>query len=160
MKTDFGTREYAEFCRTHRPAYHANYYAMYSSWWDAITTDPNLMVVPVDDHMVHRGDGLFETFKCVDGAVYNLDAHLDRLEHGAQAIALRLRWTRADIRRIVGAVLKAGGRRDALVRVFASRGRGGIRRIHMNARSHCCWCWRSGWRSRSWSSIRAAPRWA
>ena len=125
MKTDFGAKDFEEFCRANRPAYHAGYYAMYSSWWDAITTDPNLMVVPVDDHMVHRGDGLFETFKCVDGAVYNLDAHLDRLEHGAQAIALRLRWTRADIRRIVGAVLKAGGRRDALVRVFASRGPGG-----------------------------------
>ncbi len=125
MKTDFGPRDFADFCRTNRPAYHAGYYAMYSSWWDAITTDPNLMVVPVDDHMVHRGDGLFETFKCVDGAVYNLDAHLARLEGGAKTIALKIPWTRADIRRITGDVLRAGGRRDALVRVFVSRGPGG-----------------------------------
>lgn len=125
MKTDFGTKDFAEFCRANRPAYHAGYYAMYSSWWDAITTDPNLMVVPVDDHMVHRGDGLFETFKCVDGAIYNLGAHLARLEGGARAIALDLPWSRADLARIVGAVLKAGGRRDALVRIFVSRGPGG-----------------------------------
>ncbi len=125
MKTDFRLEDFAEFCRAHKPTYHANYYAMYSSWWDAITTDPNLMVVPVDDHMVHRGDGLFETFKCVDGAVYNLAAHLDRLENGAKAIALKMPWGRADIRRIVGEVLKAGGRRDALVRIFVSRGPGG-----------------------------------
>ena len=125
MKTDFGQRDFAEFCRANRPAYHAGYYAMYSSWWDGITTDPNLMVVPVDDHMVHRGDGLFETFKCVDGAIYNLAAHLDRLEGGARTIALELPWSRADIERIVGAVLRAGGRRDALVRVFVSRGPGG-----------------------------------
>ena len=125
MKTDFGTKDFAEFCRANRPAYHAGYYAMYSSWWDAITVDPNLMVVPVDDHMVHRGDGLFETFKCVDGAVYNLEAHLDRLEGGAKAIALDLPWSRADVRRLVGDVLRAGGRRDALVRIFASRGPGG-----------------------------------
>jgi branched-chain amino acid aminotransferase len=125
MKTDFGQEDFAEFCRANRPAYHAGYYAMYSSWWDGITTDPNLMVVPVDDHMVHRGDGLFETFKCVDGAIYNLAAHLARLEGGARTIALDLPWSRADVERIVGAVLRAGGHRDALVRIFVSRGPGG-----------------------------------
>lgn len=125
MKTDFGTQDFAEFCRTNRPPYHAGYYAMYSSWWDGITTEPNLMVVPVDDHMVHRGDGLFETFKCMDGAIYNFDAHLARLEGGAKAIALDMPWSREDVRRIVGEVLRAGGRRDALVRIFASRGPGG-----------------------------------
>lgn len=125
MKNDFGIKEFEVFCREHKPGYHANYYAMYSSWWDGITTDPNLMVVPVDDHMVHRGDGLFETFKCVDGAVYNLEAHLARLENGAKAIALKMPWSREDIRRIIGEVLKAGGRRDALIRIFASRGPGG-----------------------------------
>ena len=125
MKTNFDINDFAEFCRTNRPAYHEHYYAMYSSWWDAITTEPNLMVVPVDDHMVHRGDGLFETFKCVDGAVYNLDAHLARLENGAKAIALKMPWSREDIRRILGEVLKAAGRRDALIRIFVSRGPGG-----------------------------------
>ena len=121
MKTDFGQEDFAEFCRANRPAYHAGYYAMYSSWWDGITTDPNLMVVPVDDHMVHRGDGLFETFKCVDGAIYNLAAHLARLEGGARTIALDLPWSRADVERIVGAVLRAGGHRDALVRIAQRR---------------------------------------
>ena len=125
MKMDFKVMDFVEFCRTNRPAYHAQYYAMYSSWWDGITTDPNLMVVPVDDHMVHRGDGLFETCKCVDGAVYNLNEHLARLEGGAQAISLPLPWSRAEICRIAGDVLRAGGRRDALVRIFVSRGPGG-----------------------------------
>lgn len=125
MKTNFGIKDFEVFCREHQPAYQANYYAMYTSWWDAITTEPNLMVVPVDDHMVHRGDGLFETFKCVDGAVYNLDAHLARLENGAKAIALKMPWSREDIRRILGEVLKAAGRRDALIRIFVSRGPGG-----------------------------------
>lgn len=125
MKMDFKVEDFAAFCRAHQPDYHANYYAMYSSWWNGITTEPNLMVVPVDDHMVHRGDGLFETFKCVDGAVYNLEAHLARLENGAKAIALQMPWSRGDIRRIIGEVLKAGGRRDALIRIFVSRGPGG-----------------------------------
>src|SRR5215467_3995702 len=34
----------------------ANFYAMYSSVLGAIVTDPAFMVLPLDDHMVHRGD--------------------------------------------------------------------------------------------------------
>lgn len=125
MKTNFDGKDFAEFCRTNRPDYQANYYAMYSSWWDAITTEPNLMVVPVDDHMVHRGDGLFETCKCVEGAIYNLEAHLARLEGGAKTIALKMPWSREEIQQIISAVLRTGGHRDALVRIFVSRGPGG-----------------------------------
>ena len=125
MKTDFDVNDFTAFCASNQPAYQQKYYAMYSSWWDAITTDPNLMVVPVDDHMVHRGDGLFETLKCVEGSVYNLDAHLDRLEGGAKAIALEMPWSRDEIRDIMKAVVQAGGHTDALVRIFVSRGPGG-----------------------------------
>ena len=35
--------------------------AMYSSVIGAITTDPAAMVIPLDDHMVHRGHGVFDT---------------------------------------------------------------------------------------------------
>jgi branched-subunit amino acid aminotransferase/4-amino-4-deoxychorismate lyase len=125
MKRDFGIEDFAAFCRAHRPAYHAGYYAMYSSGWGATTTEPNLMVVPVDDHMVHRGDGLFETIQCEDGALYNFGAHWRRLERGAESIALELRWSREDVVGIVREVMAAAGRRDALVRIFASRGPGG-----------------------------------
>ena len=31
-------------------------YAMYSSVTDCIVTDQSVMTVPVDDHIVHRGD--------------------------------------------------------------------------------------------------------
>ena len=69
-----------------RKPYHANYYAMYSSVYGGIVTDPVLMLVPIDDHMVHRGDGIFEVFKCVNGSLYNMDAHMRRLARAAQAL--------------------------------------------------------------------------
>ena len=125
MNTNFTVRDFAAFCAAHRPDYQRNYHAMYSSWWDGVTTDPNLMVIPVDDHMVHRGDGLFETFKCVGGSAYNLSAHWDRLERGAARIRLPIPWSRAERNRILAAVLHAGGHPDALIRVFVSRGPGG-----------------------------------
>lgn len=41
------------------------------------------MVLPFDDHMVHRGHGVFDTAAIVDGKVYNLEAHLDRFVRSA-----------------------------------------------------------------------------
>jgi hypothetical protein len=35
-----------------RQPYHANYLAMYSSWLGGVTTEPGLMLVPVDDHLL------------------------------------------------------------------------------------------------------------
>ena len=64
-----------------------DYFAMYSSLWGGVVKDPALMVIPLDDHMVHRGDGIFEAFKCVNGYIYNLDAHLSRLENSARLIS-------------------------------------------------------------------------
>ena len=46
------------------------YLAMYSSVFGGITTDPAAMIVPIDDHMVHRGHGVFDTAAIVDGLVY------------------------------------------------------------------------------------------
>ena len=48
----------------HKP-WHEKYYAMYSSVLGGVVLDPLLMQVPLDDHLVHRGDGVFDPFKCV-----------------------------------------------------------------------------------------------
>lgn len=42
---------------------------MYSSIFNGITTDPAAMVIPLDDHMVHRGHGVFDTAAIMDGSV-------------------------------------------------------------------------------------------
>ena len=55
-----------------------NYFAFYSSQLGGIVTDPALMVLPFDDHMVHRGHGIFDTAAIANGKIYDLDAHLDR----------------------------------------------------------------------------------
>ena len=104
--------------------YQQNYLAMYSSVFGGIVTDALLMLVPIDDHMVHRGDGIFETFKCVDGAIYNFDAHLSRLQRSAANLDFVLPAEIADIREVVLSTVRAGGRRDCYIRMFISRGPG------------------------------------
>lgn len=101
-------------------------YAMYSSIWDGIVTDPRAMVVPADDHGVHRGDGVFETLVCRDGAVFALRPHLARLASSAEGIRLPLPWDADELARGVIEVIRAGGRRECLVRILATRGPGGF----------------------------------
>src|SRR5574341_2457100 len=66
------------------------YTAFYSSQLGGIVTDPALMVIPFDDHMVHRGHGVFDTAAIVDGKIYDLEAHLDRFVRSARASRLEL----------------------------------------------------------------------
>jgi branched-chain amino acid aminotransferase len=99
---------------------------MYSSVTDCIAVDPSLMVVPVDDHMVHRGDGVFEATKCVNGRIYLFERHLERLEGSAAAIHLQPPLDRREMIALAGAVVRAGGQRDCMLRIFLSRGPGGF----------------------------------
>lgn len=104
--------------------YHAKYYSMYSSVFDGITTDPALMLVPVDDHLVHRGDGVFETLKCVDGALYNMPDHLQRLNNSAASLNLTGHYSDEKITELTIETVRAGGKRDCSVRIIISRGPG------------------------------------
>lgn len=106
--------------------YHQNYLAMYSSWYGGIITDPALMMVPIDDHLVHRGDGIFEAFKCLNGNLYMLDRHLDRMEQSIKAPALSLPLSRETLVQTILETVRRAGAPDCLVRLFVSRGPGGF----------------------------------
>ena len=115
---------YFEALESGREAYHADYYAMYSSLLGGITKDPLLMQVPVDDHVVHRGDGVFETFKCAGGALYNLGAHLERFAKSAELLDFAMRWSLDEIQELILETVKATGKSDCAVRLMLSRGPG------------------------------------
>jgi len=102
----------------------SDYLAMYSSVFGGVVTDPALMVVPMDDHMVHRGDGIFEAFQVVNGSVYDLEAHMKRFKASAEIISLDLAFDMDTIKQIILETIAISGARDSLVRVYASRGTG------------------------------------
>jgi 4-amino-4-deoxychorismate lyase len=109
---------------THRKA--DNFYAMYSSVLGGIVTDPALMVLPLDDHMVHRGHGVFDTAAVVQGLAYQLDAHLDRLLRSAALARIPLPFPRERLRQIILETAAASARRDASIRYWLSAGPGGF----------------------------------
>ncbi len=110
--------------RTAKQPYHANYLAMYSSWYGGIVTDPALMMVPVDDHMVHRGDGVFEAFKCTAWNIYSLDRHLDRMDVSLASSQLELPVDRPRLIDIIRRTIRAGKCGNCLIRLLVSRGPG------------------------------------
>lgn len=103
-----------------------NYWAFYSSQLGGIVTDPALMVLPFDDHMVHRGHGIFDTAGLVDGRIYDLEAHLDRFLLSAERSKLRLPGSRDDLRDIIVKTTAASGRRDGSIRYWLSSGPGSL----------------------------------
>ncbi|MEA3485637.1 MAG: aminotransferase class IV, partial [Candidatus Aerophobetes bacterium] len=100
---------------------------MYSSVFGGVVTDPTLMVLPIDDHMVHRGDGVFEACKCVNGYIYNFDAHLSRLQKSVKLISMELPFDLSNIRQIAIETIAIAGVEDCSLRIFISRGIGGFK---------------------------------
>jgi len=102
----------------------ADYRAMYSSVFGGVVTDPALMVIPVDDRVVNRGDGIFEYFPFTSGCVYCLDAHMARLKKSAEIISLELPFEIETISQIILETIGISGCRDGGVRMFVTRGIG------------------------------------
>lgn len=80
--------------------------------------------VSVFDHAFLYGDGVFETFRVVDGRVFRMEPHLDRLERSAAAIALDLPLPRDGIRRAILATIAANPWPMGFVKAIVSRGAG------------------------------------
>jgi branched-subunit amino acid aminotransferase/4-amino-4-deoxychorismate lyase len=65
-------------------------FAFYSSVANAITTKPELMTVPIDDHAIVRGHAVFDTCTLIDGRLYRLNIHIRRLLDSAAAARIPL----------------------------------------------------------------------
>lgn len=103
----------------------ANFYSMYSSILGGIVTDPALMVLPLDDHMVHRGHAVFDTATLTHGMLYQLDPHLDRLIRSADGARIPLPFPRERLRQIILETAAASRQREGSVRYWLSAGPGG-----------------------------------
>lgn len=108
------------------PPHACAYLAMYSSHWGGIVTDARWMLVPADDHLVHRGDGVFETVLFEAGRIYNVQAHLTRLRHSASTIGLPLAASDAELSDLLMDLFAAAGAVRALGRILLGRGPGGF----------------------------------
>ena len=91
-----------------------------------ICTDASLLLLPLDDHICHRGDGLFESISYRQGRLFSFDQHLARLKDGAAALGITPPCPWDTLRHIILDVARAAGSEQGDMRVFLSRGPGGF----------------------------------
>ncbi|KAI3753722.1 hypothetical protein L2E82_25783 [Cichorium intybus] len=100
------------------------YPAMYSSVYGGIILDPAMMVIPIDDHMVHRGHGVFDTAIILDGYLYELDGHLDRILVSASRAKISSPFPKSTLRTILIQLTAASNCKKGTLRYWLSAGPG------------------------------------
>lgn len=96
-----GLLQVAERLKTSVYGEMAHHRAFYSSELGGIITDPAFMVIHMDDHMVHRGHGVFDTALLTDGYLYQLPRHMARFKRSAELAGLKLFRSEDALMRIV-----------------------------------------------------------
>jgi 4-amino-4-deoxychorismate lyase len=101
------------------------YIAMYSSLFGGVVTDPALMLVPLDDHIVHRGDGVFEAIRTTASGMYLVYPHLERLYRSAKLIDLKVSVQINELHALCKELVEIGKlKNQGMLRIFVSRGPG------------------------------------
>jgi branched-chain amino acid aminotransferase len=91
--------------------------------------------IPVLDHGLLYGDGIFEGIRAYNGAVFKLDEHLKRFASAAKAIHLKLPLSLAQIKEVVLKSCEKNNISDGYIRLVCTRGADGLG-LYPNPSSH------------------------
>lgn len=100
--------------------------AFYERRMGAICRNPRLLLAPLNDHLVHRGDGVFESLTFLEGRIVQLDAHLKRMQHSSAVLSLAPPCSWEELREAVLEVARAGGEPYGGLKILLGRGCGAL----------------------------------
>jgi branched-chain amino acid aminotransferase len=95
-------------------------------WIDGRVVEEADARLPVTDHGLLYGDGVFEGIRVHARRVFRLEDHLERLAVSARAIGLALPLGTDALRGVVLETARAYGEADAYVRLIVTRGAGAL----------------------------------
>jgi len=95
-------------------------------WYDGSLLDEAEARVPVFDHGLLYGDGVFEGIRFYSGRVFRLSEHVDRLFASSKAILLELPWSREEVIKHTLETIRANNLQDGYVRLLVTRGVGSL----------------------------------
>ena len=81
-------------------------------------------VLPITDHGLLYGDGIFEGIRFYNGKPFRLAPHLERLEASARALRLTLPYDRSAMEAAVEETIGAFAEADGYLRLVVTRGAG------------------------------------
>jgi branched-chain amino acid aminotransferase len=94
------------------------------SWLDGVVGPTADARIPVTDHGLTVGDGIFETMKVVDGTPFALTRHLRRLRRSAASLALDIGLSDDDLRAACTELIAASGDDVGRMRLTVTGGPG------------------------------------
>jgi branched-chain amino acid aminotransferase len=95
-------------------------------WMDGAVLPTTRARVPVLDHGLLYGDGVFEGLRFYGGRVFRADLHLRRLYRSAAAICLRIPCTATELEDRIAQTVHAFGGSDGYLRLIITRGTGSL----------------------------------
>ena len=96
------------------------------AWIDGVIVDASEARIPITDHGLLYGDGIFEGIRVFGGRVFRLDDHMARFRTGLSHIALDVPGGIESARRVVLETVRAHATQEAYVRLIATRGEGAL----------------------------------
>src|SRR5690349_2348653 len=93
-------------------------------WFEGKIVEEHEARIPVTDHGLLYGDGVFEGMRVIGGRVFRHEQHLSRLWAGARTIGLEIPYSRDEVKNIVESTVRAFGQREAYIRLVITRGEG------------------------------------
>ena len=107
------------------------------AWINGEQISKDKAMVPLYDHGMLYGDGLFEGIRVYNNRVFKLDEHVNRLFLSAQTLDIKLNYTKAEVVSAILATVRANGHTDGYIRVTATRGTGlGLDPKHIKGKSN------------------------
>jgi len=93
-------------------------------WLNGKLVDKGEAKIPVYDHGLLYGDGVFEGIRVYGGKVFQCQAHIDRLYESAKHIRLAIPRTKQELIDAIHETLRANKMTDGYVRLVVTRGEG------------------------------------
>lgn len=83
-------------------------------------------LVPLHEHGLLYGDGVFEGIRAYNGRIFRMKDHMDRLYQSAKAILLTIPYEKEELGKILLETVRRTGLDDAYIRLVVTRGPGDL----------------------------------
>lgn len=89
-------------------------------WFNGKFVSRKTAHIPLLDHSLHYGSGVFEGIRCYDTpigpAVFRLKAHIDRLFHSADVMGMKVPLSKEEIIKIIKELVRKNGFKECYIR--------------------------------------------
>lgn len=90
------------------------------------TANRDEALVPLNDHGLLYGDGVFEGIRAYNGRIFRMRDHIDRLYHSARSIMLEVPHSKEELTEILLETVRRTELDDVYIRLLVTRGTGDL----------------------------------